>query len=49
VFVPIPRHFAWTFDDQLFRVLLLRRIAWAAREPVDRFNGLVVPGARIRD
>jgi type 1 glutamine amidotransferase len=45
VFVSIPGHFSWTFDDPLFRVLLLRGIAWAAREPVDRFNELVWPGA----
>jgi type 1 glutamine amidotransferase len=49
VFVSIPGHFAWTFDDPLFRVLLLRGIAWAAKEPVDRFNDLAVPGARIKD
>lgn len=49
VVVSIPGHFAWTFDDPLFRVLLLRGIAWAAREPVDRFNDLVTPGARVRD
>ena len=49
VVVSIPGHFAWTFDDPLFRVLLLRSIAWAAREPVDRFNDLVLPGARVRD
>jgi len=48
VFVSIPGHFAWTFDDPLYRVLLLRGIAWAAREPVDRFNSLVTPGARIK-
>ena len=45
VFVSIPGHFSWTFDDPLFRVLLLRGTAWAAREPVDRFNALVWPGA----
>ncbi|HYH68257.1 MAG TPA: ThuA domain-containing protein, partial [Urbifossiella sp.] len=49
VVVSIPGHFAWTFDDPLFRVLLLRGVAWAAREPVDRFNELVTPGARLRD
>jgi len=49
VVVSIPGHFAWTFDDPLFRVLLLRGVAWAAREPVDRFNDLVTPGARLRD
>ena len=49
VVVSIPGHFAWTFDDPLFRVLLLRGIAWAAKEPVDRFNDLVTPGARLKD
>ena len=47
VFVSIPGHYSWTFDDPLFRVLLLRGIAWTAREPVDRFNELVWPGAAI--
>ncbi|MBA4104163.1 MAG: hypothetical protein C0485_00265 [Pirellula sp.] len=48
VFVSIPGHFAWTFDDPMFRILLLRGIAWAAGEPVDRFNDLVMPGARVK-
>jgi putative heme-binding domain-containing protein len=48
VFVSIPGHYAWTFDDPLFRVLLLRGIAWTAREPVDRFNCLATPGARVK-
>lgn len=47
VFVSIPGHFSWTFDDPLFRTLLLRGIAWAAHEPVDRFNDLVWVGADI--
>lgn len=47
VFVSIPGHFSWTFDDPLFRVLILRGIAWTAREPVDRFNELVWPGASV--
>jgi putative heme-binding domain-containing protein len=47
VFVSIPGHYSWTFDDPLFRVVLLRGIAWAAREPVDRFNDLVWPGADV--
>jgi putative heme-binding domain-containing protein len=47
VFVSIPGHFAWSFDDPLFRVLLLRGIAWTAKEPVDRFNELALPGARV--
>jgi len=47
VFVSIPGHYSWTFDDPIFRVLLLRGIAWTAREPVDRFNELAPLGARI--
>jgi putative heme-binding domain-containing protein len=48
VFVSIPGHFSWTFDDPIFRALLLRGIAWTAHEPVDRFNDLVLPGARVK-
>ena len=43
VFVSIPGHYSWTFDDSLYRILLLRGIAWSAKEPVDRFNRLVWP------
>ncbi len=49
VFVSIPGHYSWTFDDPLFRVLLLRGIAWTAKEPVDRFNELATIGARVTD
>jgi type 1 glutamine amidotransferase len=47
VFVSIPGHFAWTFDDPIFRTLVLRGIAWTAKEPIDRFNELIMPGARV--
>lgn len=47
VFVSIPGHYNWTFDDPLFRILMLRGIAWTAREPIDRFNELVPWGARM--
>ncbi|MCP4858190.1 MAG: hypothetical protein GY903_27220 [Fuerstiella sp.] len=47
VFVSIPGHYSWTFDDPLFRVLLLRGIAWSAREPVDRLNDLVPLGVQF--
>lgn len=49
VFVSIPGHYNWTFDDPIFRILLLRGIAWSAQEPIDRFNELVWPGARVVD
>ncbi len=47
VFVSIPGHYNWTFDDPIFRTLLLRGVAWTAREPVDRFNEIVPLGARL--
>ncbi len=47
VFVSIPGHYSWTFDDPLFRILLLRGIAWSAREGVDRFNDLVLLGVQL--
>jgi type 1 glutamine amidotransferase len=46
VFVSIPGHFMWTFDDPAFRTLLFRGIAWAGRRNVDRFNDLVMLDAR---
>ena len=49
VFVSIPGHYTWTFDDPLFRVLLLRGLAWTAGESVDRFNELATLGARLVD
>jgi hypothetical protein len=47
VFVSIPGHYSWSFDDPLFRLLLLRGMAWTARESVDRWNDLVWPGAAV--
>ncbi len=48
VFVSIPGHYTWTFDDPLYRILILRGMAWAAGESVDRFNPLVLEGARVK-
>jgi type 1 glutamine amidotransferase len=47
VFVSIPGHYMWTFDDPAFRTLLFRGIAWAGRRNVDRFNDLVMLDARV--
>jgi type 1 glutamine amidotransferase len=49
VFVSIPGHYTWTFDDPLYRVLILRGMAWAAGESVDRFNALATEGARLQE
>ncbi|MDB6040413.1 MAG: hypothetical protein JWM99_4254 [Verrucomicrobiales bacterium] len=49
IFVSIPGHYTWTFDDPLFRILILRGIAWCAGEPVDRLSELATIGARLAD
>jgi len=49
VFVSILGHYNWTFDDPLFRVIVLRGMLWAANQPVDRLNELVWPGARLKE
>jgi len=47
VFGCIPGHYTWTFDDPLYRVLVLRGIAWAARADINRLVELALPGARV--
>ena len=50
VFVSILGHYSWTFDDPLFRVLLLRGIAWTAPRaggPVQRPRLAGSAGARL--
>ncbi len=48
VFGSIPGHYTWTFDDPLYRVLLLRGIAWAGHQKnVDRLLELMTVGARV--
>jgi putative heme-binding domain-containing protein len=47
VFVSIPGHYSSTFDDPLYRTILLRGVAWASHEPVDRFNALVPLGVEF--
>jgi putative heme-binding domain-containing protein len=41
-------HYSWTFDDPLFRILVLRAMAWSAGEPVARLQALATIGARLR-
>jgi hypothetical protein len=40
-------HYSWTFDDPLFRILVLRSIAWSAGENVSRLQELATVGARV--
>jgi len=44
----IPGHYTWTFDDPLFRILVLRSVCWAAKEQnVDRLADLALIGTRV--
>lgn len=48
VFGCVPGHYTWTFDDPLYRVLVLRGIAWAGQQAnVDRLIELSTVGARM--
>ena len=49
VFCSILGHYYATFDDPLFRAVLLRGIAWAAGEPGGRFDGLITVGVKLAD
>ena len=43
----LPGHYRWTFDDPRVRLLLLRAIAWAGGQPVERLAELATLGARL--
>ena len=44
----VPGHYTWTFDDPLYRALVLRAICWTARQDdVDRLAELATVGARV--
>ncbi len=47
VFVSILGHYNWTFDDPLFRLLVLRGICWSGAQPMDRLIDLTTVGARL--
>jgi trehalose utilization protein len=48
VLCSIPGHYNWTFDDPLYRLIVLRGICWAGKqETVDRLSELGTVGARL--
>ena len=49
VFVCVPGHYTWTFDDPYFRLLLLRGIAWSGRQWPYRFDALAAYGVALRN
>ncbi len=44
VFCAVPGHYAWTFDDPIYRIILLRGMAWAAGEDTARFQAIAAEG-----
>src|SRR4051812_43954958 len=48
-FVSVFGHFMWTFDDPYFRLMLLRGMAWAAKDDVYRFDRLAIDGVQLAD
>ena len=49
VHVNILGHYNWTFNDPLFRILVLRGIAWAADQPIDRFGALATAEVKLKE
>ncbi|HWE38877.1 MAG TPA: ThuA domain-containing protein [Isosphaeraceae bacterium] len=48
VFCTVLGHYSWTYEDPLFRLLILRGMAWAAGEPVGRLEPLATVGVPLR-
>ena len=42
VFVSILGHYGWTYEDPLFRIMVLRALAWSVAEPIERFEHLAL-------
>jgi type 1 glutamine amidotransferase len=49
VFASIVGHYTWSYDDPLFRLVVLRAIAWTANEPIGRLEGLATEGVKLAD
>jgi putative heme-binding domain-containing protein len=49
VFGSILGHYSWTYDDPLFRLLVLRGLAWAAGETPERFEPLSTVGVTLQE
>jgi len=49
VFGCVLGHYSWTFDDPLFRLIVLRSAAWAADQPLERFQSLATDGVKFAE
>ncbi len=47
VFCSVNGHYTWTFEDPLYRLLLLRGMAWAAGQPTVRWESLAGEGVEF--
>ncbi|MEO6150251.1 MAG: ThuA domain-containing protein [Mucilaginibacter sp.] len=47
VFVSVPGFWDWSYDDPMYRILLLRGIAWAGGRPTYSYEEVVNMGARV--
>jgi len=45
----VPGHYNWSFNDPLFRLLLLRGMAWAAGDEAQRFDTLATDGVIMKE
>ncbi len=45
----VPGHYAWTFNDPIYRLILLRAMAWSAGSDAARFQKLASTGIDFRD
>ncbi|MEI6234744.1 MAG: ThuA domain-containing protein [Planctomycetota bacterium] len=48
-FCMVPGHYNWSFNDPLFRLLLLRGMAWAAGDEAQRFDTLATDGVIMKE
>jgi type 1 glutamine amidotransferase len=48
VFASVPGHYFWTLDDPLWRLFVLRGIAWAGGADVESLVGAAVVEAAVR-
>jgi type 1 glutamine amidotransferase len=40
-------HYSWTYDDPLFRAIVLHALAWVARESPGRFDAAIIDGITL--
>jgi type 1 glutamine amidotransferase len=49
IYANILGHYSWTFDDPLARVMIMRGMAWAAGQDINRFQSIYTLGAHYKE